>query len=199
MNIITLLLYAVILSIDATTVSITNGMCHVGVEKKRLFFSSVLFGVFQGAMPLIGYWIYYFLQEEATWVASTGTYVAFILLSLLGLKMIIDGIKAIKEKEILDCPVSLTNLSYKKIWIQAVATSIDALAVGLSICVANFDGISQDTNIFIAASVIALVTFIMSFIGSFAGLKMGVFMKRYAPLIGGLVLVLLGARILTGL
>lgn len=201
MSILTLLLYALILSVDATTVAITDGMCHVGVARRRLWVASALFGLFQGIMPLIGYWAYFFLQERAAWFADAGRYIAFTLLLLLGAKMIYDGIKAIHDRKLLECPVTLKPLRYRKILLQALATSVDALAVGLSLCVSNLSatGSGTTTNIFFAASVIALVTFILSAAGAHAGVKLGVFMERYAPLVGGLVLIFLAIKILSGI
>ncbi|MCX5775970.1 MAG: manganese efflux pump MntP family protein [Firmicutes bacterium] len=190
MAILDILLYAVVLSIDATAVAITNGVCYRGFTHKKLAKAAALFGLFQGIMPLIGYYLYYLFAESSLWFVTSGKWIAFGLLLFVGGKMIYEGIKAIVKPE--SCLIK-DNLSGKELLVQAVATSVDALAVGVSIYIAN-DG----TNIWIAAGVIAVVTLILSFVGGVFGKKIGPFVEKVAPILGGLVLVFIGLKILLG-
>jgi len=183
-----ILLYAVALSVDATAVNITNGVCYRKFNHKRLAFAAFLFGLFQGIMPLIGYFVYAFFAEQSAWFVSSGRWIGFGLLMVIGGKMIFDGIKSIVKPE--SCPL-IDDIPNRKIFVQAVATSIDAMAVGVSIYVAQ-DG----TNIWFAVSVIAVVTFLLSFLGGLFGKVIGSFVKKVAPILGGLVLIFIGFSIL---
>lgn len=181
-------MYAVVLSIDATAVNITNGVCYRKFDRKRLAFAAAFFGLFQGIMPLIGYFLYFWFAEESVWFMTSGTWIAFILLGAIGGKMIYEGIKSIVKPE--SCPL-IDDIPNRKILLQAVATSLDAMAVGVSIYVAH-DG----TNIWFAAGIIAVVTFLLSFVGGMFGKVIGNFVKKIAPILGGVVLILIGFSIL---
>ena len=107
-----ILLYAVALSVDATAVNITNGVCYKKFNHKRLAFAASLFGLFQGIMPLIGYFVYAFFAEQSAWFVSSGRWIGFALLLVIGGKMIIDGIKSIIKPE--SCPL-IDDISNRKI------------------------------------------------------------------------------------
>jgi manganese efflux pump family protein len=185
-----IVLYAIVLSVDATAVNITNGVCYRKFTHKRLAWAATLFGVFQGIMPLIGYFLYAFFAEKSDWFISSGKWIAFSLLIFVGGKMIFEGLKAILKPE--SCPL-VDDISNKHIFLQGLATSLDALAVGVSIYVAH-----DNTNIFWASLIIAVVTFALSFVGGLFGKIIGPFVKKIAPLIGGIVLIIIGISILKG-
>lgn len=182
MDIMTLLLLAVGLSMDAFAVSITNGLCIKNVSKAQGIKVGLAFGLAQGIMPVIGFVAG---QTFRGAISSIDHWVALILLGAIGGKMIVEAVKEMRTPE--SCPVSgvLTN---KMLLLQAVATSIDALAVGISLAVMN-------VNIWLAASFIACVTFLFSVAGVFIGKKSGSFLKNKAELAGGVILVLIGLKI----
>lgn len=194
---LTIVLLALVLAIDATTVAITDGFCYgLKMERKTKILLPVIFGFFQGLMPLIGYYLFSLLANNILWLSDISNYIAAGLLGILGIKMIIDGIKEIvKRKKIpqeedIICEEKTPQLRKREIVVQAIATSIDALAVGISIYVAH----SQDNphpDIWIATLTIAVVTAITTAVGFFAGVKIGPFVKKYAPIIGGAVLITL--------
>lgn len=198
MKFMAIILYALVLAIDATTVAITDGFCYgQTMKKRRMWLIAGLFGLFQGLMPLIGYWLFFFLEEHIKWLEAAGTFIAAALLAALAIKMLIEGFRAIYKDEQITCDVNTPRLKKRQVLLQAVATSIDALAVGIGIFVGNTQQIAQ-TNIWIAALIIALVTTATSLTGVFVGIKIGPFMKKYAPLIGGAVLMVLAFNFLFG-
>ena len=178
----TLFILAVGLSMDAFAVAISDGMCYKNLSRVRAFVIAAMFGIFQGLMPVIGYIAGTTFSSA---VQSIDHWVALILLGFIGGKMIWEAVGEIREgnKE-----ESIKEFSYKVLLIQAVATSIDALAVGVSFALMN-------VNIITAASFIAVVTFICCLIGVFAGTKLGNVLKNNAEIFGGVILVLLGIKI----
>lgn len=175
---IEILLIAIGLSMDAVCVSMSNGMCYKS-KAKQAFLIAFSFGLFQGIMPLFGYFAGSLFSKQ---ISALDHWIALILLSLIGGKMIID---AIKEDNELACKQKLT---LKLLFMQAIATSIDALAVGISFAALNI-------NIYIASGLIALTTFIFSFIAVFIGKKLGTKLNQKAGIFGGTILVLIGAKI----
>lgn len=200
MGIIEVLVLSCSLAVDATTVAITNGLCHQNLPKKKMVLTAILFGLFQGLMPLVGYYLMSLtsLNEGIDGVVkSVDHWIALVLLCFLGGKMIFDGIKEVKDKECECCKNGVKdNLKLNEILLQSVATSIDALAVGISlyasINVDNYKGLS----IWMIVPCIIVVTFILSLIGGLFGEKIGSFFKKIAPFIGGLVLIIIGISIL---
>lgn len=200
MGIIEVLVLSCSLAVDATTVAITNGLCHQNLPKKKMVLTAILFGLFQGLMPLVGYYLMSLtsLNEGIDGVVkSVDHWIALVLLCFLGGKMIFDGIKEVKDKECECCKNGVKdNLKLSEILLQSVATSIDALAVGISlyasINVDNYKGLS----IWMIVPCIIVVTFILSLIGGLFGKKIGSLFKKIAPFIGGLVLIIIGISIL---
>lgn len=200
MGIIEVLVLSCSLAVDATTVAITNGLCHQNLPKKKMVLTAILFGLFQGLMPLVGYYLMSLtsLNEGIDGVVkSVDHWIALVLLCFLGGKMIFDGIKEVKDKECECCKNGIKdNLKLSEILLQSVATSIDALAVGISlyasINVDNYKGLS----IWMIVPCIIVVTFILSLIGGLFGKKIGSLFKKIAPFIGGLVLIIIGISIL---
>ena len=198
MNIITIVLTAFALAMDAFAVSITKGMTLKNLTKKIAIKIALFFGVFQAAMPLIGWMLGISFQG---YIKAIDHWIALILLSILGGKMIYEFYESRKEasveKEEAESEVSTTlegegnnkgELSNKELTTLAIATSIDALAVGISFAFLN-------VNIVFSALIIGLITFIICFIGVIAGKKIGGIFKDYAELIGGIILILIGINI----
>ncbi len=178
-----LLMIAVGLAMDAFAVSMTNGMCTSRRNDKQSFFGNALlwssmFGLFQGLMPMLGYFLG---KTFAEFISSIDHWVAFVLLALIGGKMVWEAAHPEEECQ--------TTLSFGAILTQAVATSIDALAVGVSFALLQVD-------ILWASAVIALVTLLFSLVGSYLGKAFGSLLKSKAEVFGGVVLILIGVKIL---
>ena len=180
MDAVTLVMLAVGLAMDAFAVSITDGLCYENFHRKEALITSGAFGLFQGIMPLIGYFAG---SVFAGYMAAVDHWIALILLGFIGGKMLWDALK--KEEEIV--PVA-RKLTFKLLLVQAIATSIDALAVGVSFAAMN-------VNIFIAVSIIAAITFACSMIAVLIGKKCGDFLNQKAELFGGCILILIGLKI----
>lgn len=178
MGFIEILLIGVGLSMDAFAVSICKGLSTRKLELKHAFICGGYFGFFQGLMPFIGYVLGIQFKDK---IESIDHWVAFILLALIGINMIKE---AFGEDE--DCN---PDFSFKAMIPLAVATSIDALAVGVTFAFLN-------VNIFYALTIIALTTFIISMIGVKIGHVFGSKYKSKAEIVGGIILVLMGIKIL---
>lgn len=180
MSIVSLVLTAIGLAMDAFAVSITIGLKGKQQEKKVLALKSgIYFGGFQALMPLIG-WL---LGIRFTkYIENIDHWIAFILLSIIGGKMLIESIKGEEDDEI-DVH---TN---KKFLILAIATSIDALAVGVSLAFLNI-------NIWLSILIIGAVTFVLSIIAVYLGEVIGEFLKNKAGILGGIILIFIGIKIL---
>jgi len=181
----TVLVLAVALSMDAFAVSIINSMCYEDPGHKKAILTSLAFGVFQGVMPLIGYWAG---SAFASAVSRVDHWIAFVLLAFIGGKMLWEAIREWNEP--VHCPVERT-LTGKLILTQAVATSIDALAVGVS-----FAAVSMQMSIYAAVGIIAVTTLVICLIGHFLGRKLGGLLGNWAQVLGGLVLIGIGVKIL---
>lgn len=185
MNLVTLLMIAVGLSMDAFAVSVTDGMVNRKLNFGKTLYIALTFGIFQGIMPTIGY-----LAGTAfsSAISSLDHWVALILLCFIGGKMIWDAVGEIRRRDQKRGGEIPELFSYRLIMVQGVATSIDALAMGVSFAVMN-------VNIAAAAAFIAGITFVCSFTGVRIGKKCGGMLKDKAQLFGGCVLVLIGFKI----
>ena len=199
--ILQIILLGVALAMDAFAVSITDGLIYTDINKRKSFFIATVFGVMQGLMPLIGYWLVEMVEvivgENAgpaagEIMAKVVTWVAFGLLVAIGGKMIIEGIlelrKPVEEKEV-------KKFSYKEVLLFGVATSIDALGTG----VALHSGLSNNYTIFLHASIIIVITFGICLIGLFLGSKITKLLKgknEITVIIGGCILLLLAVWII---
>lgn len=183
MGIIELLLYAVSLSMDAFAVSICKGLAMKKATLKEGAICGLWFGGFQALMPLIGF---FFGSLFAKAIQTVSPLIAFALLSFIGINMLRE---AFGKKEEEDCECG-ADLSFKTMFVMAVATSIDALMVGISLAM------TPDTNIFIAIALIGAVTFIMSCIGVKVGNVFGSRFEKKAEAAGGIILILLGLKTL---
>lgn len=168
---------------DAFAVSVTNGMCLKKCGIKEALFIAATFGVFQALMPILGYLGGSFFYQQ---IRSVNYWIAFGLLIFLGGRMIIEGIKSRKEGA--DCQVEGKSLTLKILMLQGIATSIDALAAGLSLSV-------MQANIVFGALVIGLLTTILCFMAVFVGRRFGTLLNDKAEIFGGLILIAIGIKI----
>lgn len=180
LSIIEIILLGLGLAMDASAVSMTNGMTMKPMKLKGTLATAFAFGLFQGVMPLIGYFAG---SVFAGYMAAIDHWIALILLGFIGGKMLWDAFK--KEDEVVPAAHKLT---LKLLLVQAIATSIDALAVGVSFAAMN-------VNIFIAVSIIAALTFICSINAVLVGKKCGDFLNQKAEIFGGCILILIGLKI----
>nr|WP_317331681.1 manganese efflux pump MntP family protein [uncultured Romboutsia sp.] len=179
MGIFSILLTGFALSMDAFAVSVTKGITLKKINLQIATKIAFLFGLFQGVMPLIG-WL--FGMNFELYIRSIDHWIAFFLLSFLGIKMIIEAIKNNDNNE-------TTYLDNKELIILSIATSIDALAVGVTFAFLNIDIIPICISI-------GVITFLVCFIGVLIGKKIGSVFKNYAQIIGGIILILIGLNIL---
>ena len=186
MGAVELIILAVGLSMDAFAVAICKGLSMKKVSFKEMAIVGLWFGGFQALMPLIGY----FLGEAfEKYIEQIDHWVAFVLLVLIGALMIKESFEKEEKKEE-EKEDSSSPLAFKTMLTMAIATSIDALAVGISF------GILPDVNITVAVSSIGIITFILSAAGVKIGNVFGSKYKSKAEFAGGLILVLLGIKIL---
>lgn len=185
MNFTTILFIAIGLSMDAFAVSVTNGIMLKHVKPKDALKISGAFGIFQGLMPLIGWAVGISFEK---YITSVDHWIALILLGFIGGKMIYETLQPEETEECSDEECRRKVLDNKTILLLAIATSIDALAVGVSFAFLK-------VNIAESIIVIGVTTFVLCFIGVFIGKKCGELLKRYAELFGGIILILIGLKI----
>lgn len=180
MAVVELVVIAIALSMDAGAVAVGKGM-SMGrrVNRQAALIIAVWFGLFQGVMPLIGYFLGSRFRHAIT---TFDHWVAFGLLALIGARMLWEAFHGDDEKPSL-------NTGFKAMLVLAVATSIDALAAGISFAL-------LEVNIWVAATLIAVVTFAISLIGVKLGSAFGRRFQKPAEIIGGVVLILMGVKIL---
>ncbi len=180
MEIIAVLLLAVGLAMDAFAVSICKGLAMKKPGIKAIIVIGLWFGFFQAIMPAIGYYLGASLYQ---YISQFDHWIAFILLLLIGLNMIRESLSKDDEEGIDD------SISFKVMLILAIATSIDALAVGISLAM---DG----SDIIVPAIIIGVVTMAISMVGVKIGSVFGDKYSNKAEFVGGVILILIGFRIL---
>lgn len=178
-----LLLLAVGLSMDAFAVSVCKGLAMKKATLKAQVTCGVWFGGFQGLMPLIGFFLGSLFADA---IQSIDHWIAFGLLAIIGFNMLREAF----SKECDCCCAEDADLSVKTMFIMAVATSIDALAVGISLAMAGC------ANIFFAVALIGVATFLLSGLGVRIGNIFGSRFEKKAEASGGVILILLGLKIL---
>ena len=181
---IELFLMGVGLSMDAFAVSVCKGLGMKKLNKKQALVIGLYFGGFQALMPFIGWVIGSQFQK---YITSIDHWIAFILLGFIGGKMIIEALNEWKEEDIVE--VKDQPLNHKNMFMLAIATSIDALAVGITFAF-------LETPIIEAITIIGFTTMIISIAGVVVGNFFGGRYKHKAELVGGIILVLLGLKIL---
>lgn len=179
MGLIELFLIAVGLSMDAFAVSVCKGLAMPKCTFKKVAIVGLWFGGFQALMPAIGYVLGAQFQET---IASIDHWIAFVLLALIGGNMIHEALDNDEEE-------ADASLDVKTMFLLAVATSIDALAIGITFAFLK-------VNIIPAVCFIGIVTFIISFAGVKIGNVFGARYKNKAEIVGGVILILLGLKIL---
>lgn len=170
------------LAMDAFSVSLANGMNEKRMKVGRMCTIAGIFAFFQALMPLLGWVAVHTILEYFKGFSKFIPYIALALLAYIGGKMIYEGIK--KDCDCEDCSVGIWGLA-----VQGIATSIDALSVGLDIGEYNF------LEAFVCAVIIAIVTFIICMFGVYAGKKFGNILSNKASIFGGVILVGIGIYI----
>ena len=181
---IVLFLMGVGLSMDAFAVSICKGLAMRKVNKKQAFVIGLFFGGFQALMPFIGWALG---SQFESYITSIDHWIAFVLLAVIGGKMVKEAVSEKDEDdkvEQMDPPLDI-----KEMFILAVATSIDALAVGITFAFLNYPIVE-------AITIIGIATFVISIIGVYVGNFFGSKYKKRAEIVGGVILILLGVKIL---
>jgi Predicted membrane protein len=179
MTLFNLFLIAVGLSMDAFAVSVCKGLAMEKAPLKKAAVAGAWFGSFQALMPLIGYLLGSRFEKYITRIDH---WIAFILLALIGINMIKEAFSKEEEK-------ASSTMYFKEMFLLAVATSIDALAVGITFAFLRVD-------ILPAVSLIGITTFLLSIAGVKAGNLFGSRYKSKAELAGGILLILMGTKIL---
>lgn len=177
------ILLGVGLAMDAFSVSLANGLNEPFMRKKKMCGIAGVFGFFQALMPMVGWVcvhtiIYYFkaFEKFVPWIA-------LILLVYIGGGMVLEGIKNDEEK------AEKTRLSVGTLFVQGIATSIDALSVGFTIAEYGF------VMAFVCSIIIAVVTFVISYAGLIIGKKFGTKFSNRADILGGVILIFIGLEI----
>lgn len=179
MSFIEIFFIGVGLAMDAFAVSICKGLSMKKLDVKKGMVIGGYFGFFQGIMPLIGFLLGFSFES---FITKIDHWVAFILLSIIGGNMLKEALSNDEES-------SDDKVDFKTMFPLAVATSIDALAIGITFAFLK-------VNILLAILVIGIVTFIISFTGVFIGNKFGSKYEKRAEIVGGLILILMGLKIL---
>lgn len=182
MGLVELFLIGVGLSMDAFAVAVCQGLCMRKINWRHAFVIALFFGGFQALMPFLG-WV--LASQFAAYIQNVDHWVAFVLLMVIGGNMVRESMGG---EEAAECAVQ-ERLDLKRLTVMAVATSIDALAVGVTFAF-------LDVAIVPAIGLIGATTFALSLVGVAVGNYFGTRYKRRAELTGGIILMLLGAKIL---
>lgn len=180
MGLLELFILAIGLSMDAFAVAICKGLATQRVKPRHMFITGLWFGGFQALMPLLGYFLGAAFEK---YVTKVDHWIAFVLLGAIGANMIKEAFS--KEEECENC-----DFGFKSMLVMAIATSIDALAVGITLA------LLPDINIIAAVSFIGVITFTLSAIGVKLGNIFGAKYKSKAEFTGGAILIILGLKIL---
>lgn len=179
MEIIELILLSIGLGMDAFAVSVCKGISMKKMNWKKACIIGLYFGGFQAIMPVIGY---FFGSSFESIITNIDHWIAFILLAIIGAKMIQEAFQ--KEEEEYN-----EDISVKTMLVLSIATSIDALAVGITFAFLK-------VNLLLAITLIGTITFILSVIGTKIGNRFGDKYKSKAELAGGIILIIIGLKIL---
>lgn len=183
MGIVELVLISVGLAMDAFAVAVCKGLNMRKINYKHAVIIAAFFGGFQALMPFIGWLIG---TRFASYIDKYDHYVAFALLAFIGVKMIIDAVKG--EEECESCGEG--RLDIKELVVLSVATSIDALAVGVTFA------LLPELNVGWSVAIIGVITFLISALGVVIGNRFGSKYQQKAELAGGIILILIGAKFL---
>lgn len=179
MGLIELCILSIGLAMDAFAVSVCKGLSMARMKWKNTIIIGAYFGYFQALMPVLGYLLGYNFQDR---ISNIDHWIAFILLGVIGINMIKEAIS--KEND-----VHNDSVKFKDMIVLAIATSIDALAVGITFAFLN-------VNLILAISLIGIITFIISVLGVKVGNIFGDKYEKKAEFAGGIILIFLGIKIL---
>ena len=179
MGLIELCILSIGLAMDAFAVSVCKGLSMIRMKWKNAIIIGAYFGYFQALMPALGYLLGYNFQDR---ISNIDHWIAFILLGVIGINMIKEAIS--KEND-----VHNDSVKFKDMIVLAIATSIDALAVGITFAFLN-------VNLILAISLIGIITFIISVLGVKVGNIFGDKYEKKAEFAGGIILIFLGIKIL---
>lgn len=182
MGILELVLLSIGLAMDAFSVSVCKGLNMKKLSVRDGIIIAFFFGAFQTGMPLIGYFLG---SRFAGYIASFSHWVAFILLAVIGGKMVFEAVHGGDEEDSSD----EFRLKIGELFVLAIATSIDALAVGIVFVAAK-------ANLVLSVSMIGIITFMLSFAGVVIGHKFGSRFEKKAEVAGGVILILIGVKLL---
>ena len=178
MSLFGIIILSIGLGMDAFAVSVCKGVSFKKSNLKKSIIVASYMGIFQAIMPVIGYFLGMSFADKIT---SIDHWLAFVLLFIIGIKMIKEALST--EKEVIN-----DKVDFKEMIILAIATSIDALAVGITFAFLN-------VNLWFAVSLIGMITFLLCFVGTKIGSIFGDKYENKAELAGGLILILLGIKI----
>lgn len=195
-----ILLTAIGLAMDAFAVSVSSGIAACRIKSREIIKMALLFGLFQAAMPVIGFFL---ATSFRGYIEQLDHWIAFLMLAGIGGRMLYESLKDIlqsrKAAEADACDITKTPeeqeaadravFGLRRLLFLAVATSIDALAVGISFAV-------LDTDIWMSAAIIGVVCLIFSILGGSLGRRLGSMFGKAAEILGGLILIGIGIRIL---
>lgn len=180
MNIISIVFIAIGLSMDCLAVAVSSGAKEYKQSISFMIKAALSFGIFQALMPIIGWTIGTGFKNI---ISSVDHWIAFILLTTIGIKMIYESLKSEKENK------SINLLSNKVLLVLSIATSIDALVVGTSLAFMNID-------VKVPSLIIGIIAFTFTFFGFFAGKSLNFIFKNRIEIIGGLILIAIGLKTL---
>ena len=184
MSTIEIIIIAIVEAMDCFAVAISTGLCKSGIKRSRAVLQAVSFGVFQGGMTLLGYFLGSFAER---WFNAVGTPIACAILSILGIRMIWGAVRGDAGEEEGE-QIAAKNLSITNILLLSIATSIDAFAVGISFAFLS-------ANMIFATSAIAIASFAMGVLGFEIGRHASKRFKTKIPeFIAGIILIAIGVK-----
>ena len=170
------------LAMDAFSVSMANGLHEPNMKKRKMFLIAGIFAIFQALMPMLGWLCVHTIAQRFEAFEKFIPWIAFILLTYIGGKMLIDGIRHQDNEE-------AANVNFGALLVQGIATSIDALSEGFVI--AEYNQIMAVA----AVIIIAVITFVICMFGVFIGKKFGTVLSNKAQIFGGIILLIIGIEI----
>ena len=183
--IINSVLLGVGLAVDAFSVSVSDGLGEPGMRCSRVFLIAGTFGLFQGVMPFTGWILVHFAEQRFEILQKIVPWVAAALLVFLGVQMIIEGVRSKGSEE----SGKNAHLTFGMLMVQGLATSIDALSVGLAIAEYSV------TETLLSAFIIAAVTLVICIFGLKLGARLEAVLKGKAPVLGGIILIVIALEI----
>lgn len=189
MGIFELILLGCALAADASAVSISNSLTYPRAEKKYFVAMPLFFGLAQGIMPLLGYFLTGLLGNFGSFIQDNAGIICFVILGFIGAMMIREGITLLKHPEEQASDAQASSMSYSMLFAQAIATAIDAFAVGVSLQAAQ-------VSIAFAAAIIMIATAACCVLAILVGKKLGNALGDYARIAGGVILIFIAIKAL---